>query len=138
MKVTSLILALAIAGAAVANDQPITKPIRYTWIATSCETWNCAVAALVMADGDKHVLVLPTGVESHPWIVLKRVEEGSVFVPEDEPFACDVFDGVDGAASRFQATGSCHAPLMLSVPDGRAVMVSLKQCGGTGKRRAAR
>lgn len=121
---------------AVTAEAQTTKPIRYTWIVTSCEHWNCAASELVLANGSADVIVLPTKSEGRPWIVLRRVEEGSIFLPEDEPFTCEVFDGVDGASARFASMASCHAPIILNVPDGRAVVMSLQRCS-TEKRRAA-
>ncbi len=46
------VVALVIAFAATAAAQ-VTSPIRHTWIVTSCKGWNCAAAALVMADGSE-------------------------------------------------------------------------------------
>jgi hypothetical protein len=117
----------------------VTNPIRYTWIATACDTWNCAAAALVMAAGSPGVLVLPTKDETSPWIVLRRVEEGSLYVPDTEPFACEVFEDLTAASPRFNAIDSCRAPLIVNVPDGRVVIASLTKCGdASNKRRAAR
>lgn len=130
------VVALVIAFAATAAAQ-VTSPIRHTWIVTSCESWNCAAAALVMADGKPDVIVLPTNREDRPWLILKRVEEGSLFVPDDEPFTCEVFDNVTAATSRFTALDGCHTPLILNVPDGRAVVTSLLDCSAGSKRRAA-
>jgi hypothetical protein len=131
-------LAFLLLFGAVAAEAQITKPIRYTWIATSCETWNCAAAELVLADGSPHVMALPTKDEARPWLILRRVEEGSIFIPEDEPFTCEVFDGVSSATTRFSALDACHSPIILNVPDGRAVVMSLQKCGnGTARRRAA-
>lgn len=127
---------LAMTVPASGEDTPTTKPIRYTWIATSCTTWNCAAAALVLANGDKHVIVLPTGREEQPWLILKRVEEGAVYIPDDEPYGCEVFDTVTDATSRFNAITACHGPMILNVPDGRAVVMSLNECAA--KRRAVR
>ncbi|HEX2834606.1 MAG TPA: hypothetical protein VHW00_16460 [Thermoanaerobaculia bacterium] len=140
MKRTLAFLILSfVALGAVADDEPIEKPIRYTWIASSCETWNCAAAALVLANGDKYVMVLPTGREEQPWIVLRRVEEGSIFVPDEEPYECNVFTTVDDAAIKYSVTDTCHAPMILNVPDGRAVIASLKSCGsGSSKKRSVR
>lgn len=127
------------ASSLIADDGPITKPIRYTWVATSCETWNCAAAALVLANGDKHVLVISTGREEQPWVILRRVEEGSVFIPDEEPYECSVYDSVNTAAIEYGVMDTCHAPLILNVPDGRAVITSLRKCGeGTSKKRAVR
>lgn len=118
---------------------PIEKPIRYTWIVTSCTTWNCAAAALVMADGDKHVMALPTGREEHPWLILRRVEEGAIYIPEDEPFGCEVFDTVAAATTHFDGIANCRAPMILSLPDGRAAVTSAHECASSGatRRRAA-
>lgn len=131
------VVALVILAGATAAAQEATNPIRYTWIVSSCEQWNCAAAALVMANGEPNVIALPTGREDRPWLVLRRVEEGSVFVPEDEPFTCDVFDTVTEATTRFSTMDSCRAPIVLSVPDGRAVIASLSKCTGARKRRSA-
>jgi hypothetical protein len=115
----------------------ITKPIRYTWIVTSCTNWNCAAAALVMANGAPNVIALPTGRDDRPWLVLKRVEEGALYIPDDEPFTCEVFTTVTDASNAFTVMDGCHAPMILSVPDGRSVVTSLSKCeGGTSKRRA--
>lgn len=136
---TSLVVLLlsAVLAAPGVSAQEITKPIRYTWIATSCEAWNCAAAALVLANGDKGVIVLPTNVDSRPWVILRRVEEGSIYIPDDEPFGCEVFSTVSEATSHFDAMDTCRAPLIVNVPDGRALVTSLNQCSAQ-KRRAAR
>lgn len=123
--VAAAVLAILLTPAAAAE---ITKPIRYTWMATSCTTWNCAAAALVMANGDKYVIVLPTGQEDRPWLILRRIEEGSIALPENEPFTCNVFDTVVDATSHYTAMDGCHGPLLLNTPDGRAVVASLLQC----------
>jgi hypothetical protein len=128
-----LVLALAVAAPASA-DEPITKPVRYTWIATSCDTWNCAAAAMVMANGDKYVMVLPTGRDEKPWIILRRVEEGSIFIPDEEPYTCSVYPTVNEASIEYEVMDTCHAPLILNVPDGRAVVASLRSCGSSKKR----
>lgn len=114
-----------------------TNPIRYTWIVTSCETWNCAASALIIADGEPNVIAVPTGVEDHPWLVLRRVEEGSVFIPDTESFGCDVFGAVTDATSHYLTVDGCRKPLVVSVPDGRAVVISLRNCSGA-RRRAVR
>jgi hypothetical protein len=83
------------------------------------------------------VIALPTGVEDHPWLTLRRVEEGSIFVPDEEPFTCEVFDTFDAATSRLHGLDACLAPIVFTVPDGRIVIMSLKQCS-IGKRRSVR
>lgn len=131
---TSILFIVLCAG--FVSAQEATKPIRYTWIVSSCPTWNCAAAALVMANGKADTIALPTGRDERPWLVLKRVEEGSLFIPEDEPFHCEVFSTVADASLNFATLESCHDPMILNVPDGRAVIVSLSTCTSGAKRRA--
>jgi hypothetical protein len=44
---------------------------------------------------------------------------------------------VTDASSRFIGMDGCHAPLILNVPDGKALVASLSKCDdATGRRRA--
>ena len=131
-----LLIAALVTVAATMSAQEATNPIRYTWIVTSCTQWNCAAAALVMANGEPNVITMPTGRQDRPWLVLRRVEEGSVFIPDDEPFICDVFESVSDAATKFSTMDSCHGAIVLNVPDGRAVIASLSKCASDEKRRS--
>lgn len=136
----SRILAVALVTLALATStfaEDITNPIRYTWVVTSCTTWNCAASALIMANGEPNVIAVPTTDEQSPWLVLRRVVEGSVFIPETEAFGCDVFGEVASASSHYLGLDGCRNPMMLSVPDGRAVVISLRECAKT-RRRAVR
>ena len=117
--------------------QEATNPIHYTWIVSSCETWNCAASALVMANGEPNVLVMPTNVPELPWVILRRVEEGSLYIPETEAFGCDVYAQIADATSHYSAMEGCRKGMMLTVPDGRSVVVALRQCDGSGTRRRA-
>jgi hypothetical protein len=133
-----LILALAILlSAAAASAQEFTEPIQYTWIATSCETWDCAASAFVLAAGDRNTIVLPTGSEKRPWLVLRRVEAGSVFIPEDEPFNCNVFQEMPDALTHYNGLDHCQSPMILNTLDGRVVVTSLAKCEPAGRRRSA-
>lgn len=139
MKLTVLSVALAtFLAVGTASAQDTTKPIRYTWIADSCQTWNRAAAALVLANGAPDVIVLPTTSQDRPWLILRRIEEGSVFIPEDEPFVCEVFGSVTLAGAAFTAMDNCQGAILLNVPDGHVVVASLSKCtdGGDTKRRA--
>lgn len=128
---------LLVAAVAQADDPPVTNPITYTWIASSCATWNCAVSALVLAGGDKYVITVPTGNDERPWLILRRVEEGSIYIPDDEPYACEVFETVNAASSHMNAMDGCHAPIILNVPDGRTLVTSLTDCTKTSKKTRA-
>lgn len=127
MKALLVIVALATAVPALA--QPVTtNPIRYTWIATSCADWNCAASAFMQAAGDKYVIVLPTTNQGRPWLILRRVEEGSIYIPEDEPYVSEVFDNLPDAVFRYDGITSCRGPMIMNVTDGRMVVTSLNEC----------
>lgn len=130
----AIALAFLILTAASASAQ-ITKPIRYTWMVTSVGSWKEAAAALALADGDGSVVALPSGEESHPWLLLRRVEEGSIFIPDDEPRVCDVFPSMTEASSYYMGMGTCHGAMLLTVPDGRSLVVSTRDCSDDGSRR---
>ena len=133
----TLTLVLAVLCVSAAAEAQITKPIRYTWITTACENWDCAASAFILSAGDGNTIVLPTGYQKHPWLVLRRVEEGSIFIPDTEPFACEVFDRLDGAAARYSELAPCHTAMTMNTPDGRAVVLSLRNCDDAKRRRAA-
>jgi hypothetical protein len=122
----------------IVTAQQVTDPIRYTWIATSCETWNCAASALVLANGEPNVIVLPTNVPELPWLILRRVEEGSIYIPETESFGCNVFAEISAATANYGGVESCRKPMLLTVPDGRTVVIALNNCKQQGRRRAVR
>jgi hypothetical protein len=103
-------------------------------VVSSCETWNCAASALVMANGEPNVIVLPTNVPDLPWLILKRVEEGSLYIPETEAFGCDVYDAVADATNHYTAMETCRKGMVLTVPDGRSVVVALQKCDGARRR----
>jgi hypothetical protein len=132
--VAAFIFAVVLTPALAAQE---TKPIRYTWIATSCANWNCAAAAMILANGDKHLIVLPTGHDVRPWLILRRVEEGAIELPEGEPFTCSVHDTVVDATNVFTAMDGCLNPMILNTPDGRAVVAGLHKCDDAAQKRRA-
>ena len=120
--------------ASSAGAQELTKPVRYTWIVTTPVDWNEASAALAVSSGDGNVIVMPTGRVDHPWLILRRVEAGSVYIPEDEPHACDVFSKFADGSDYYSAMAACHSPMLMTMPDGNTIVLSLKSCSN-GKRR---
>lgn len=127
--VTVLLLVAAIASVLPAAAQTAESPPRYKWIATPCDTWNCALAALALANGDPFVIVLPTRSSAHPWVVLKRVVVGSV---EEDPAVTPTFDAecfgeLGTASARFSALDPARFPLMLTTTDGGILVVCLHE-----------
>lgn len=98
-------------------------PVTHVWIVEACETWNCAVSAAILANGDKNVLTLPTGSDDLKWIVVRRVPAGSAYVPPDAPFQLETFDGASAATARFSALDQQAQPMMLTAPDGKFLVI---------------
>jgi hypothetical protein len=111
-------------------------PIAHEWVVESCDSWNCAASALVLANGDPHVMAVPAATGDGRWLVVKQVATGSYVPPADAPFVSEAFDGVDGASARFVSVAGDHAPVLLSVPDGKFLVIMLKS--PAQKRKAAR
>ncbi len=125
MKRMILLLVAGVALNAVAEEQ-VPSPRHYMWIVTACEGWPCANAALIAAAGSRDVVAIPTPSQRYPWVILQRVLSGSVWVPPDAPYRIDSFDKITEALPHFQAA-ELHAPVLLTVPDGRTLVVALAQ-----------
>jgi hypothetical protein len=123
----AILLVVAAAAAAVADD-PCPCPVTgYTWIADSCDTWNCAASAMVLANGDRHVLVLPTSSGRFGWVVLRRVVGGSVAVSPDAPFIAESFPNMTAGMARFSTFDDGDKPLLVTSMDGTVVVVHLRE-----------
>lgn len=109
-------------------------PLSHEWVATACETWNCAQSAMILANGDPYVVSIPTANTNWKWIVLRRVVSGSYIAAPDAPFAAEQFDGMSDAVARFSAIDHESLPMMMSMTDGKLVVVSMT---AAGRRRAA-
>lgn len=135
--IAAILVVSALMMASAAEAQQFTNPIRYTWIAESVDHWNKAASALALSGGDGTVIAVPTGREATPWILIRRVEEGSVYIPDDEPHLCNVFKTMGEASSRALSMSPCHNAMLLSVPGGESVVISLRECS-TNRRRSVR
>jgi hypothetical protein len=110
-------------------------PISHIWIALPCDTWDCALSALVVGGSDGQVMALPTTSDSHKWVVLQRVVSGSVAVSPDNPFLIETFPNMTDGSARFSALDHNAAPLLVTAKTGDIIVVSLRQ--PEPKRRAA-
>ncbi|HEX7705921.1 MAG TPA: hypothetical protein VF701_05620 [Thermoanaerobaculia bacterium] len=119
-----------------AAAETFTSPPRYVWLTTACPAWNCALSVMVQADGNPHVLALPTRSESYPWLVVRREEAGSVYLPENDPFEVQSFEYMTDAIARFHSIPRQRHPLLVTVVDGAVLVVAMREHGSAGKRRA--
>jgi len=136
MKRTILAVATLMFSAAVTSAQQLCPcvPLSHEWVVETCDTWNCAASAAIVANGDPNVLTMPASTADGRWLVIKRVTSGSYIAPADAPFVVESFEGADGATARFAAMPD-HAPTLLSTPDGKFLVIMLKN--SSPKRRAA-
>lgn len=111
-------------------------PITHLWVVKSCDSWNCAASAFIGA-GDANTFTVPTSSVNHPWIVLQRVTTGGGYVTPEDPFTLEHFDGMNDAVARFGAIGSELRPLVVTTPDGKWLVLSLRQAETAVKPHAA-
>jgi len=124
---TALIAAAAVIGvpAAAQNVCPCV-PLTHQWTVTTCDAWNCASSALVLANGDTGTFAVPIGIDDSRWLVIRRVTAGTATPPADDPFQIEAFDGMTAAASRFLAMVPELRPMLMTSPDGHVLLISLR------------
>lgn len=101
-------------------------PLTPLWTVKTCDTWDCAMAELVVANGDPYVFPVSTGDGGHPWVVMRRIVSGTGVDVPDPTYEVATFDTFDGATSRFLALANDARPMFLSAPDGKLLVVSLR------------
>ncbi len=111
--------------------------LSYTWVATACETWNCAASAMIVANGDPMVMSIPTGGSQYKWIILKRMVTGSAIVSPDEPFLVDSYTTATDAAVHLGTLDGDMLPMLVTTVDGTSLVIRLKKADPL-KRRAVR
>lgn len=102
-------------------------PLTKLWVAVSCDSWYCAASEVSIANGDGTVFAVPTGGTGHRWIVIKQVTAGAWV--DDSPFKLDSFDPTQftDAVVRFSRIDDDHQPRIVSAPDGRFLVISLRE-----------
>jgi hypothetical protein len=135
---TGLMLTALLTATLRLSAQTAESPPRYVWIATPCDTWGCAIAAIASANGDPFVIVLPTKSSAHPWVVLKRMLAGTIEGPIDGTFTAECFDTMLAASTRFDSIASDKIPILVTMPDGGMLVVCMHETQTIGKRRSVR
>src|SRR5438034_202944 len=88
------------AGFVSAEDLCPCVPLSHQWVVQTCDTWNCAASAAILANGDPHVMAMPAATSDGRWLVVKQVAAGTYAPAADEPFVMESFDGVSAAVAR--------------------------------------
>lgn len=105
------------------------------WVSSVCENWNCAMANLVTANGDPMVVAIPVGTHDQRWIVIRQVASGSY--TDNSPFQVESFDGVGEATARYSSLTADFKPHLMTSPDGKMLVISLRQPENDTRRRSA-
>ncbi len=108
-------------------------PASKVWVVTVCDTWNCAMASLVRANGDPSVFAVPVAVDDGRWLVVRQVTSGTYI--DNSPFQVESFDGASEAIARYSALADALKPHIMSSPDGKFLVISLRQPEQTPARR---
>ena len=133
-KTALLAIVMCVTTVALADTDPCPCIVLgYTWMATPCETWNCAASALVLANGDAHTMVLPMTDDHVKWVVLRRVVSGSATVSPDNPLLIERFGNMLDGSVRFSALDHNSSPLLVTATGGNVLVVYLKPKGDAGK-----
>ncbi|HEV7920320.1 MAG TPA: hypothetical protein VGR02_05965 [Thermoanaerobaculia bacterium] len=135
----ALLLAITMPIAVTADDNPCPCiPKSLVWVVEACETWNCAQAAMVNANGDPFVLSMPTADTQWKWIVMRRVVAGSATVSPDSPFLIDSYSQFSDALSQYTTIDKSALPMMFSAVDGAMLVVRLKDPNAAHRRPTVR
>ena len=124
---TAVIAATLFGASAVAQNVCPCVPITHQWTVTTCDSWNCASSALVLANGDRGTFAVPVGMDDSRWLVVRRITSGTSTPPAtDDPFQVEAFDGMTAASSRFMAMVPEMRPMLMTSPDGHVLLISLR------------
>ena len=121
------VLAALLAVRAGAQEVCPCVPIPQVWSVETCDTWTCASSAMIAAAGDRYVLSMPAPSNDARWLIIRRVAAGSYTESPDAPFILESFDGVAVASSRFDSVPRDRTPMLLSVPDGKFIVVMSRE-----------
>jgi hypothetical protein len=138
MKTTLILSALLFAAIpSIAQTACPCVPISHLWTATTCDSWECVVSALNGGNGDPYLFPMSTGQPDHKWVILRRVPSGQAVEDVNDPYRVETFDGFNSAIARFVSIADDFRPMFTSAPDGKMLIVSLRDAAPPVKRRAA-
>jgi len=122
---TALALVL-IAPALQAADPCPCVPLSHLWTVASCETWDCAQAALTAANGDPNIFVMPSASEEHRWLVLKRITAGSAAQSADSTFVIEQYPKMLDGSLRFDSIDGTLSPMLVTTFDHAVLVVYMR------------
>jgi hypothetical protein len=118
--------ALILLAAPVLADCPCV-PITHLWGVKTCTDWTCASTELAVANGDPQVIAVPVGMSDGRWLIVRRFAAGAAIDSGGDIFQIDQFDGMSDAVRRFSGFSTDHKPMLMTAPDGRFLVIALRQ-----------
>ena len=112
---------------AAAQDACPCVPVTHLWTVKTCADWNCASVELAVANGDPQVIALPVALTDTRWLVLRRMAAGAAADSGNDSFRVEQFDQMYAATERFMAIDRNHQPMLFTMPDGRMLVISLRE-----------
>ena len=133
------ILILLLAASSAAGDDNVCPcvPLSHSWVVTACETWNCAQAAMVLANGDPFVMSMPTNDTKYGWIVARRIVTGTAVTAPDSPYIIESNASFADAAAQFSALDPNMLPMIVTASDGVTLLIRLREAAPISRRRSA-
>ncbi len=110
-------------------------PVTHLWTSTVCNDWSCVINTLAIANGDGTVFAVPVAMNDGRWLIVRQVVAGSY--QDSSPFQVEEFDGIALATARFASLASDFRPHIVSSPDGKLLVISLREAEATGSKRRA-
>lgn len=113
-------------------------PTSKHWVIRTCDSWNCAVGALVGANGNALTFALPVSTTDAHWMIFQRVVSGSFALDQTEPRQVESFERIGEAAARLSSIAAERTPMIVTSPDSLFLVVSLKEITPARRRPTAR
>jgi hypothetical protein len=132
------ILILLLAATSAIGDDNVCPciPLSHSWVVTACETWTCAQAAMVLANGDPFVMSMPTNDTKYGWIVARRVVTGTAITSPDSPYIIESNASFAAAAAQFSALDPNMLPMIVTASDGVTLLIRLREAAPMNRRRS--
>ena len=109
-----------------ADDPCPCIPVTHLWTVLTCDTWECATAALADSNGNRDVFVVPSSNDVHRWLVLRRIVAGTATQSLDAPFVIEQFSKMVDASVRFDSIDSGQAPALVTTYDHAVLVVYMR------------
>ncbi len=138
-KLGCILILLFAATSAIGDDDNVCPciPLSHSWVVTACETWNCAQAAMVLANGDPFVMSLPTNDKKYGWIIARRVVTGTAVTSPESPYIIESNASFAAAAAQFSTLDPNMLPMIVTASDGVTLLIRLREAAPMSRRRAA-